>query len=169
MASIQPVAGAQYYWTWSFAPANLRRFLTWLQGWATWTGYVALLASCINGLTVLLEGIVGLTHDYEARGWHTALINIAIILLCAGVNVFAFALIPWFELLAGVLNICLLIIFLVVLWTLSPKNDRSIFLDTNLVSGWHNYFVSANVGSLSNIFVFLCKSSSPMKEVTKNS
>lgn len=39
MASIQPIAGAQYYWTWNFSPPSCRRFLTWMQGWMTWTGW----------------------------------------------------------------------------------------------------------------------------------
>lgn len=38
MASIQPIAGAQYYWTWNFSPPSCKRFLTWMQGWMTWTG-----------------------------------------------------------------------------------------------------------------------------------
>lgn len=161
MASIQPVAGAQYYWTWNFAPAKCQRFLTWIQGWATWTGYVALLASCINGLTVMVEGMVELSYDYEPQGWHTALINILVIILCAGINVFAFRLVPWFELLSGILNICLLVVFLAVLWALSPRNNANILIMSNVSSGWDNYFVSANIGSLSNIFVFLCKFCNP--------
>src|SRR5271156_5769075 len=33
MASIQPIAGAQYHWTHFLAPPQHRRFLTWMQGW----------------------------------------------------------------------------------------------------------------------------------------
>jgi len=32
MASIQPIAGAQYHWTAFLAPARQRRFITWMQG-----------------------------------------------------------------------------------------------------------------------------------------
>ena len=32
MASIQPIAGAQYHWTYFLAPARQRRFITWMQG-----------------------------------------------------------------------------------------------------------------------------------------
>lgn len=159
MASIQPIAGAQYYWTWNFAPIRSRRFLTWIQGWSTWTGYVALLAACINGVAVVLEGIAQLNYDYEAKGWHTTLISIAMILLCAGINIFTFGLLPLFELLVAVLSVILFIIFLVVLWTLSPKNSSSILMLSEVASGWDNYFVSANIGSLSSIFLFICKCS----------
>lgn len=98
LASIQPVAGAQYYWTWTFSPPRYRRFLTWIQGWFTWTGYVALLTSCLNGNTVVLEGIVQVgSPDYSPGGWHTTLIMFATVAFCAGVNLFAFWLVPWFE------------------------------------------------------------------------
>lgn len=158
MASIQPIAGAQYYWTWNFSPPKCKRFLTWIQGWATWTGYVALLASCINGNTTLFEGMIQLSHpDFESGGWHTAVINLATIALCAGVNLFAFWLVPWFELLTGILNVCLFVIFIVVLWVMSPRNSPNIFFETNVSSGWDNYFVSANIGALSSIFLFCCK------------
>ena len=32
MASMQPIAGAQYHWTNHLAPANYKRFITWMQG-----------------------------------------------------------------------------------------------------------------------------------------
>jgi choline transport protein len=32
MASIRPLAGAQYHWTALFAPPKIRAFVTWMQG-----------------------------------------------------------------------------------------------------------------------------------------
>ena len=32
MASIQPIAGAQYHWTHALAPKGAKRFVTWIQG-----------------------------------------------------------------------------------------------------------------------------------------
>ena len=31
MASVQPIAGAQYHWTHYLAPPQYRRFITWMQ------------------------------------------------------------------------------------------------------------------------------------------
>jgi amino acid transporter len=119
---------------------------------------VALLASCLNGNTLVLEGMIQLTHpDYEPGGWHTTLIIFATIAFCSGINLFAFRLVPWFELLSGILNVCMLFIFLVVLWVMSPRNSTDIFFQSNVSSGWDNYFVAANLGALSNIFLFCCK------------
>lgn len=158
MASIQPIAGAQYYWTWHFAPLGLKRFLTWMQGWSTWAGYMALLASCLNGNTVILEGVIQLAHpEYVTGGWHTALIMIAMLVFCAVINMYAFWLVPWFELLTGFLNVSMVIIIFVVLWAMAPRNSVDIFMQTNVSSGWDNYFVSASLGAISNIYLFICK------------
>lgn len=32
MASMQPIAGAQYHWTHYLAPPNQKKFITWMQG-----------------------------------------------------------------------------------------------------------------------------------------
>jgi choline transport protein len=32
MASICPIAGAQYHWTAMFAPPKIKNFITWMQG-----------------------------------------------------------------------------------------------------------------------------------------
>lgn len=159
MASVQPIAGAQYYWTWHFAPLALRRFLTWMQGWSTWAGYIALLASCLNGNTVILEGVIQLAHpEFEIGGWRTALIMIAMVVFCAVINMYAFWLVPWFELLTGFLNVATVLVIFVVLWAMAPRNSVDILMQTNVSSGWDNYFVSANLGALSNIYLFICKS-----------
>lgn len=161
MASIQPIAGAQYYWTWNFSPPKFRKFLTWIQGWATWTGYVALLASCVNSNTTLLIGMIQLSYpDFSSGGWHTTVINFATIVVCTGVNLFAFWLVPWFELLTGILNVTLFVIFAVVLWVMSPRNTSDVFFQTNMSSGWDNYYISSNIGALSSIFLFVCELSS---------
>ncbi|KAF3011479.1 hypothetical protein E8E14_006118 [Neopestalotiopsis sp. 37M] len=170
MASIQPIAGAQYYWTYHFAPESLKLFLTWLQGWTTWFAYVALLASCLNGNTIIFEGLIQLAHeDYVPGGWHTAVIFIGTLWFCALVNMYAFRLVPWFELLNGIMNGCLFVVFIVMLWVMAPRNSPDVFLITNISTGWDNYFVSANIGALSNIFLYISfESIIHMGEETKN-
>lgn len=115
-----------------------------------------MLASCLNGVTVVFEGLIQLAHeDYVPGGWHTTLIILAMLAFCALVNIYAFWIVPWFELLSGILNVCLFLVFLVVLWVMSPRNSPDVFLITNISTGWDSYFVSANLGALSNIFLFI--------------
>jgi len=68
----------QYHWTWHLAPHKVRRFATWIQGWTTWFGYIALQASLANVLVVQLESVISLNStSYVAGGWHTSLLVIA--------------------------------------------------------------------------------------------
>lgn len=52
---------------------------------------------------------------------------------------------------------------------MAPRNSVDIFLQTNVSSGWDNYFVSANLGALSNIYLFISfESVVHMGEETRN-
>ncbi|WZH45495.1 amino acid/polyamine transporter I [Fusarium acuminatum] len=156
MASIQPVAGAQYHWTYYMAPASVKRFATWIQGWATWFGYVSLLAAIANVTIILLESMITINHpDYMAGGWHTSVLVIAMCLVHGLMNVFAFKLIPWIELVAGVLHVCLFVIFVVVLVVMGPRNPASFWLERDISSGWeNNEYVAWNLGMLTCVWSF---------------
>ena len=60
VASMAPTAGGQYYWVALLAPKSCRRFLIYITGWTTVTGWQALVAS-------------GGYLDYDAQGWHGTL------------------------------------------------------------------------------------------------
>ncbi|TLS23358.1 uncharacterized protein PpBr36_06198 [Pyricularia pennisetigena] len=155
MASVRPVAGAQYYWTYHYAPPRTRRFLTWMQGWTTWLGYVSMLASYFNAGIITLQGAINVAHtDWTPTGWQTTLMIMTYLVLIAAVNLWAFWAVPWFELLAGVVNVVLFLVVLVVLWVVAPRNSLDIFLTKSSVSGWGD-FVSFNVGSLATIYLFI--------------
>lgn len=156
MASIQPVAGAQYHWTYHLAPANVKRFATWLQGWSTWFGYVSIVAGMANVTMIQLQSMVELNNpSYVAGGWKTSVLVIAMGILLGGLNVWGFQLIPWIEMIAGVLHVCLFVVFAVVLGVLGTRNEASFWLSTNISSGWDNHtFIASNVGMLTCVWSF---------------
>ncbi|CAM1503633.1 Fc.00g012240.m01.CDS01 [Cosmosporella sp. VM-42] len=155
MASIQPVAGAQYHWTYHLAPAGIRRFATWIQGWSTWFGYVSLLAGIANVTIILLESMIQLNHEsYVPGGWHTSVLVIAMCLVQGLLNTYAFKLIPWIELVAGVLHVCLFVIFAVVLGVMGTRHGGSFWLQTNTASGWDDTFIAWNLGMLTCVWSF---------------
>lgn len=60
--------------------------------------------------------MIQLTYPtYEPGGWHTMLIIFVTMAFCSRLDLFAFRLVSWFELPAGILNSCLLLVFFVVL------------------------------------------------------
>lgn len=155
MASIQPVAGAQYHWTFHLAPAGVKRFATWIQGWSTWFGYISIVAGMANVTMIQLQSMIELNNpSYVAGGWKTSVLVIAMGILLGGLNVYGFKLIPWIEMIAGVLHVCLFVVFAVVLSVLGTRNGPSFWLSTNISSGWDDVFVSWNLGMLTCVWAY---------------
>ena len=157
MSSILPIAGAQYHWTHALAPTRHRRFITWMQGWVTWFGWVSVLAGISSVSAALIQGLaVANNPNYVPQRWHITLIIWAICVVEALMNIYTFWLIPWIELLAGVLHVVLFIIFVVVLVTMAPRHTAEfVFLDRATASGWNNDFISWNLGLLTPVWGFI--------------
>lgn len=117
-----------------------------------------MVASCVSGDSTMIEAVIQLTYpDFEMGGWHTTVIMLVIIAFCAIVNIWLFRAVPWFGLLSGILNVSLFAVTVIVLWVMSPRNSGEIFFTAASTSGWDNYFLSANIGSLSNIWLYVGK------------
>ncbi|KAH7040596.1 amino acid/polyamine transporter I [Microdochium trichocladiopsis] len=143
LASNMPIAGAQYYWTYAYSPEKYRLFLTWLQGWATWLAFVATLASILNGNVINLEARIQINSpDYVPGGWHTTLIFLATMAFLTVLNLWVFEVVPWFELVSGVLNLVFFVITFVALWVMAPRNSPEFFLSRTKYSTWDNDYVS---------------------------
>ncbi|EMR65328.1 putative amino acid permease protein [Eutypa lata UCREL1] len=156
MASLEPIAGAQYHWTYHLAPLRVRRFAAWIQAWSTWFGYLSLLAGVANVTIIQLESTIQLNHEaYVPGGWHTSVLVIAMIVPFGLINMYAFKLVPLIELMTGVLHVCLFVVFVVVFAVYGHGNSAEfIFLRSNVSSGWSNTYVSWNIGMLSCVWSF---------------
>lgn len=173
MASILPIAGAQYHWTAHLARTRHARFITWLQGWMTWFAWISLLASVANFTAYIIQGIVSENYPtYVPQRWHLTLMIIAMLLIQALMNMYTFRLIPWIEALAGVLHVVLFIIFIGVLWGTAPTRHSAnfVFLEGSAYSGWNSRYVSWNLGLLTPIWGFVgFDGAIHMSEEVKNS
>ncbi|KAF2718476.1 amino acid permease [Polychaeton citri CBS 116435] len=157
MSSAQPIAGAQYHWTHAFAPAKQRRFITYMQGWVTWFAWVSTLAGVANTSSYMLQSLVAANYpNYAPQAYHVTLIIFALLIVEGLMNMFAWFLIPWFELLAGILHIVLFIIFVVVFVTLAPRQSAEfVFFKQASSTGWTNSFISFNLGLMTPTWGFV--------------
>lgn len=148
LSSIQPIAGAQYHWTWHLAPPRHRRLITWIQGWITWFSWISLLAGVTNICANVTTTIVVANYpNYVVQGWHTILIMYAYLLFFGILNMYAFWMIPWIEFLAGLLHLIQWVILATVLLVLAPRHtNKFVFTEKANTSGWGNDFVSFNLG-----------------------
>lgn len=156
MASIQPIAGAQYHWTWALAPTGCKRFVTWMQGWVTWFGWISLLAGIANVNAGLLQSLASLNNpDYVPEQWHVVLIIYAMVISQTAINIFAYKLVPKIEMAAGILYVCLFVVFLTVLAALGDKHSASyVFTSSTVSSGWSDTFTAWNIGMLTCAWSF---------------
>lgn len=109
----------------------------------------------------MIQGLVILNYpDYVPERWHLTLIILAMLTVEGLMNMYTFKLIPWIELLAGILHVVLFIVFVVVLVALAPRHTADyVFLkDAGGASGWTNNFVSWNIGLVTPTWGFVGKS-----------
>jgi choline transport protein len=126
-------------------------------GWITWFAWISLLAGVANTTANMIQGLAIVNYpDYVPERWHLTLIIFAMLIFEALMNMYAFWLIPWVELLAGMLHILLFVVFVVVLAALAPRHTADyVFLNTQSASGWTNSFVSWNIGLITPTWGFV--------------
>jgi amino acid transporter len=121
-----------------------------ITGWVTWFAWVSALAGSTSGEAALLQALIAQNvPGYTPERWHLALIMWALLISVGLINMFTFWIIPWLELVAGILHVILFIIFMVVLVTLAPRHDADfVFFNESILSGWGNPYVAFSLGML---------------------
>lgn len=128
-------------------------------GWITWFAWVSLLSGVANTTATMIQGLVILNYpDYVPERWHLTLIILAMLVVEGLMNMYTFRLIPWIELLAGILHVVLFIVFVVVLVALAPRHTPEyVFFKGSNASGWTNNFVAWNIGLVTPTWGFVGK------------
>lgn len=175
MASICPISGAQYHWTYMFAPTGWKVFLSFMQGkkaveatydsidWCTgWTTVFAWQAT-ITSLTFLtagqLQGIVVFSDlAYTPERWHTTLIMWLVVLVAWIQNVWGVRLLPTLELFAGGFHVLMFFVFSIVMLVMG-RNASADFVFTGFINetGWDNSTVAWFIGLLPSIWCVIGK------------
>ncbi|GIC92864.1 putative amino acid permease [Aspergillus udagawae] len=157
MASICPLAGAQYHWTALLAPPRIRAFSTWMQGWITVFGWQAAVTSICFLVATQIQGLIILNHpEYEPQRWHGTLLMWAVMLFSLTINVFAARILPLLQLLGGLMHVVFFIVLIVPLVLLSPRSTPD-FVFTELLNqgGWSSDGVSWCLGMLTVTYCFI--------------
>ena len=157
MASICPIAGAQYHWTFMFAPPRAAPFITWMQGWITVFAWQATATSIVFLTATQIQGVVILNYDnYVGAGWHGTLLMWAVILVFLVINIWGIRLLPVIELIGGICHLVFYVMILVTLVILAPRSPPSfVFTQFNNGGGWASDGVSWCVGLLTVVYCFV--------------
>ncbi|KKK16917.1 amino acid permease [Aspergillus rambellii] len=156
MASICPLAGAQYHWTALLAPPKIRVFTTWMQGWITVFGWQAAVTSICFLVATQIQGLIILNHpEYNPQRWHGTLLMWAVMLFSFSMNVFAVQILPLLQLFGGLMHVVIFIVLVVPLVLLSPRSTaRFVFTDLLNQGGWSSDGVSWCLGMLTVTYCF---------------
>ncbi|KAL2867846.1 putative amino acid permease [Aspergillus lucknowensis] len=154
LASITPVAGAQYHWTYELAPFA-PRFLSFMQGWITMVSWWANAATSPFLIGTQIEALaIQNNPNYEPKSWHATLIIWAVLLIPLVVNIYARRLLSAVEVLGGIIHIVFFPAVLVTLIVLGSRNSSEWVWThfENSMSGWHNDGVIWSVGLLTAVY-----------------
>jgi choline transport protein len=123
----------------------------------TWFAWVSLLAGVSNTSAAMIQELIGLNYpNYVPQRWHLTFLIIIMLIVESLMNMYTFWVIPWIELLAGILHGTLFIIFVVVLVALAPRHStKFVFFGRTSASGWNNSFVSWNLGLLTPTWCYV--------------
>jgi choline transport protein len=125
----------------------------------TWYAWESALAGIVNITAYVVQSLVEMNFpDYTPQRYQLTLLVIAILVETL-MNIYTFRLIPWIELLAGILHLILFIVFVAVFIALAPKHSSNFgFFDRATASGWENGFISWNLGLLTPMWGFIGES-----------
>ncbi|QKX55472.1 uncharacterized protein TRUGW13939_02565 [Talaromyces rugulosus] len=157
MASICPIAGAQYHWTALFAPPQIRPFITWMQGWATVFAWQASTTSIFFLVASQIQGMVILNHpNYVPARWQGTLIMWLLTCFSFSVNVWGIQLLPSLQLLGGIFHVVFFIALGVPLVLLARRSTPEFVFETVMNNGgWSSDGISWCLGMLTVTYCFL--------------
>ncbi|EED13334.1 GABA permease, putative [Talaromyces stipitatus ATCC 10500] len=158
LVSMFPTAGGQYHFISKLAPLHMRKGLSWLVGWISTFGWIAIAASAPFSSGTLIQGLLVLNYeDYVFHRWHGTMIYWAILVISAIANIQGSRLLPLFEYLTLGFHVVAFIIVLVVICVVSPTKHAPefVFVDVINNSGWGSTGIAWCVGMLSSCYILV--------------
>lgn len=157
LVSMAPTSGGQYHWVAMLAPRSCAKFLSYITGWITATGWLGTVASAGYLSASVLQTVIALTiPSYQPQPYQTLLIFWAFILFAVTINTVLSSLLPKFEGLILILHVLGFFAILIVLVTLGPQGDAKFLFTTFLNGGnWPTQGLSFFIGMMGNVFAFV--------------
>ena len=142
------------------APRSSRKFLSFLTGWLTATGWQASVASGGYLSGTLIQGMIVLNYpQYNPQRWQGTLLLWAVILFAVLINTVISSLLPMLEGLILMIHVLGFFAILIPLVYMSSHGSASsVFTSFVNEGGWSSQGLSFWVGIIGNVFAFLGES-----------
>ncbi|KAK2590386.1 hypothetical protein QQS21_011923 [Conoideocrella luteorostrata] len=153
MASIAPIAGAQYHWVSEFAPDRYQKLLSYLTGWTSTLAWQAGNAQGLFLVGTLIQGIITINNvNYTAAYWHGTLLVMAITLLALFANVYGARLLPHWQNIVFVVHVLAYFAFLAPVWVNAPRVESSrVWSGFENSGGWPSVSLAILIGQMPGI------------------
>ncbi|KAG5976349.1 hypothetical protein E4U55_007351 [Claviceps digitariae] len=153
MASMAPIAGAQYHWVSEFAPEKHQKLLSYLTGWTSTLAWQAGNAQGLFLVGTLIQAIMTINNmHYEAAYWHGTLLVMAISLIALAANVYGARLLPHWQNIVFALHIAAYFAVLAPIWVNAPQVDSSqVWSGFENSGGWPSMSLAILIGQMPGI------------------
>ncbi|KAI1416836.1 amino acid transporter [Hypoxylon sp. FL1857] len=153
LASMAPTSGGQYHWVYMLAPANSRKFLSYLIGWLTVIGWQAAVASLGFLAAGLIQGVAVMGNpDHVPEPWQTTLLLWAAVAFAVFFNTVISNALPKVEGVILVIHVLGFFAILVPLVYLSPHGSaKQVFTTFLNEGGWQTQGLSFMLGMIASM------------------
>ena len=139
------------------APRSSRKFLSFLTGWLTATGWQASVASGGYLSGTLIQGMIVLNNpQYDPKRWQGTLLLWAVVFVAVIINTIISNLLPMLEGLILIIHVLGFFAIMIPLVYMSSHGSSSSVFTTFVDGGaWGSRGLSFWVGIIGNVFAFL--------------
>ena len=153
MASMAPIAGAQYHWVSEFAPDNYQKFLSYMAGWISTIAWQA-----GNAMGIFLAGSIVQTiilinnENYGFDAYQGTLLAIAMVVVAYIMNIYGAKFLPYWQNAFFVLLIAVYFAYIIPIWVSAPKASHfQVWTQFKNEGGWSSTGLAVMVGQLTGI------------------
>ncbi|KJK93725.1 hypothetical protein H633G_02405 [Metarhizium anisopliae BRIP 53284] len=148
MASMAPIAGAQYHWVSEFAPENMQRLLSYVSGW---TSTLAMQAGQAIGIlltgTLIQTTILVNNPDYTSPSWHVFLFIVAAVVTAFAGSVWGHHSLPRWQNIAFALHVLAYFAIIIPVWVNGPKaTSEQVWTEFENSGGWPSLTLAVLIG-----------------------
>jgi choline transport protein len=153
MASMAPIAGAQYHWVSEFAPEKWQRSLSYLTGWTSTIAWQAGNAMGIFLVGSLVQTIILVNNEsYPFPSWQGTLLAIASCVVAYVGNVYGNKILPHWQIAVFAIHVVGFVGYIVPVWLNAPKATHyQVWGEFQNQGEWSSVGLAVLVGQLSGI------------------
>lgn len=157
LVSMAPTAGGQYHWVAMLAPRRYARFLSYVAGWLTVTGWQGSITSAAFLTANMCQGMYNMTHpEFQPIPWVSTVLIIAVIAWATFINTIVSSTLPKFEGAILIIHIIGFFALLIPMAVLGYHTDaKTVFTDFTDAGFWPDRGVAFFIGLVGNVFAFV--------------